>query len=481
MKRLNALLFILAVALPTGASAAASPETRRPNVLFLFSDDQTAGTIAALGNPDIRTPNLDRLAAGGLAFTRAYIMGGLQGAVCVPSRAMLMTSRGLFRVKENLAGQPTWPEQFAKSGYRTFMTGKWHNGEAAATRVFNEGRNVFFGGMSEAHNMPVQDFANGQRPGPKRNSAAHHTELFADTAIEFLRQQTNGQPFLCYVAFKSPHDPRTATPVWHEYYRQHPPPLPANFLPVHPFDNGEMTVRDEALLPWPRTPEAVRRELGDYYACISHLDEQLGRILETLRATGLATSTLVVFAGDNGLAIGSHGLMGKQNVYEHSVGVPLLLAGPGIPQGRRSGAFCYLIDVYPTLAELAGIPPLENVDGRSLVPVIAGAKAGIRSVAFTSYKNLQRAVRDERWKLIRHPQIDFTQLFDLRADPFEMQNLANDPAMTRTVVEMTALLKQQQEAFGDTAPLSIAKPKPAAWTPPAKLPNAATNSARPAS
>jgi arylsulfatase A-like enzyme len=466
MKHLNALLLILAVALPPGTLAAPSPEMRRPNVLFLFSDDQTAGTIAALGNPDIRTPNLDRLAAGGLAFTRGYIMGGLQGAVCVPSRAMLMTSRSLFRVKENLAGQPTWPEQFAKSGYRTFMTGKWHNGEAAATRVFNEGRNVFFGGMSAAHNMPVQDFANGQRPGPKRNSAEHHTELFADTAIEFLRQQTNGQPFLCYVAFKSPHDPRTATTVWHEYYRQHPPPLPANYLPVHPFDNGEMTVRDEALLPWPRTRDAVRGELGDYYACISHLDEQIGRILETLRATGLATNTLVLFAGDNGLAIGSHGLMGKQNVYEHSVGVPLLLAGPGITRGRRSSAFCYLIDVYPTLAELAGIPPLENVDGRSLVPVIAGAKAGIRSVVFTSYKNLQRAVRDERWKLIRYPQINQTQLFDLQNDPWERFNLADQVSSAARVKEMRVLLERQQKEFGDVAPLSVAKPRPAAWTPP---------------
>ena len=480
MKRLNALMFVMAV---VGGSviAAAPPPTAPPNILFILSDDQRPDTIRALGNAHIRTPNLDRLASEGMAFTRAYIMGGLQGAVCVPSRAMVMTSRGLFRVKENLAGQPTWPEQFAKAGYCTFMTGKWHNGEASAARVFHEGRNVFFGGMSQAHDMPVADFANGARLGPKHASPQHHTELFADTAVDFIRRQTNGQPFLCYVAFKSPHDPRTATPVWHDYYRRNPPPLPVNFLPVHPFDNGEMTVRDEALLPWPRTPEAVQRELADYYACVSHLDEQIGRILDALRATGAAKNTLIVFAGDNGLAIGSHGLMGKQNVYEHSIGIPLMLAGPGIPKGRRSEAFCYTLDVYPTLAELAGVPPLENIDGRSLLPVISGAKPAIREVVFTAYRSFQRGVRKERWKLIRTPQVDQTQLFDLRADPFEMKNLADDPAMTGTVSEMMALLKQQQAEFGDTAPLNVAKPKPAAWTPPAKLPKAATNSPKPAS
>jgi len=456
------LSYLALFALATAVSAA----PHRPNVLILFSDDQRAGTIHALGNPDIVTPNLDRLAADGVAFPRAYIMGGLQGAVCVPSRAMLLTSRSLFRVKENLAGQATWPEQFAKAGYRTFMTGKWHNGAAAATRVFGEGKNVFFGGMSTAHNMPVQDFAGGQAPGPKRISPQHHTELFTDTAIEFLRQQTNAQPFLCYVAFKSPHDPRTATPAWHAYYRTNLPPLPPNFLPQHPFDNGELTVRDEALLPWPRTPAAIRQELADYYACISHLDEQIGRLLDTLRATGLATNTLIAFAGDNGLALGNHGLMGKQNVYEHSVGVPLLLAGPGLPRGRRVAAFGYLQDVFPTLAELAGVPPLAGLDGISLLPVIRGTQSAVRDSIFTAYRSFQRAVRDDRWKLIRYPQVDVTQLFDLQADPDETNNLAARPQFAAQVKQMSLLLEQQQRAFGDTLPLQVAQPKPAAWTPP---------------
>lgn len=440
--------------------------TNRPNILFLFSDDQRADTIHALGNPHIVTPNLDRLAADGVAFTRAYIMGGLQGAVCVPSRAMLLTSRGLFRVNEQFGPQPTWPEQFAKAGYRTFVTGKWHNGERTAPRLFAKGKNVFFGGMSAMHGAPLRDFAGGQPPGPPRTNALHDTEVFADTAIEFLRAQTGEPPFLCYVAFKSPHDPRTATPAWHAHYRTSPPPLPPDYLPQHPFDNGEMTVRDEKLLPWPRTPEAVRGELADYYACVSHLDEQIGRIFAVLRETGLATNTLIVFAGDNGLAIGGHGLLGKQNLYEHSMRVPLLLAGPGLPTDRRIGALCYLQDVFPTLAELAAVPLLPDTDGLSLLPVIRGRQEELRPAIFTAYREVQRAVRTDRWKLIRYPRVDVTQLFDLRADPWETNNLAATPAQAAQVEVLLALLRSQQALAGDPLPLSVENSRPAAWTPP---------------
>ena len=121
-----------------------------------------------------------------------------------------------------------------------------------------------------------------------------------------------------------------------------------------------MTIRDELLLPWPRTETAVQRELADYYASIGHLDEQIGRILATLRRLGLEENTLVVFSSDNGLALGSHGLMGKQNLYEHSVRVPLLIAGPGVPGSLRSESLCYLQDVFPTLADLAGVAPIRR-------------------------------------------------------------------------------------------------------------------------
>ena len=141
--------------------ASAADDPKRPNVLFLFSDDQRADTIAALGNRHIRTPTLDRLVLQGTTCTRAYCMGARQGAVCVPSRAMVMTGRTLFRVAEDLKGQTTWPEMFGQAGYTTFLTGKWHNGPASARRAFQEGKAVFFGGMGDPYQLPVRDFTAG--------------------------------------------------------------------------------------------------------------------------------------------------------------------------------------------------------------------------------------------------------------------------------------------------------------------------------
>jgi arylsulfatase A-like enzyme len=444
----------------------AAPQVPHPNVLFLFSDDQRRDTLGVFGNPLVHTPHLDRLARAGVSFSQAYVMGGFQGAVCVPSRAMLLTSRSLFRAREDLKGQRTWPEQFAQAGYRTFITGKWHNGAASLTRVFQEGRNVFLGGMSAATQMPVRDFHSGQL-GRERVSPVHHTELFAETAIQFLKEHTNGQPFLCYAAFKVPHDPRTATPAWHAFYdRRERPPLPRNALPTHPFNNGEMTIRDERLLPWPRPEDAVRQAWADYYACISHLDEQIGRILNTVRQRGWETNTLVVFAGDNGLALGSHGLLGKQNLYEHSVGVPLIFAGPGVPSARGSPARCYLQDVFPTVAELAGVPPLPEIDGLSLAGIFRDPNLQPRETIFTAYRHLQRAVRDDRWKLIRYPLINKTQLFDLEQDPDETQDLGESAEHQAICERMLAKLRTEQSRFGDSLPLTVATPEPPNWQPP---------------
>src|SRR6185436_10559044 len=317
------------------------------------SDDQRADTIRALGNPNIDTPALDRLVADGTCFRRAYCMGAMEGAVCTPSRAMLMTGRTLFRIKPDLAGLPTWPEAFAKAGYATFITGKWHNQAPSLLRAFQEGRNVFLGGMGkDPYALPVQDFGPDAKLSEKRPSGKHSVELFADTAIEFLQRQKGDRPFLAYVALNAPHDPRIAPKEYHDKYNAAKPPLPANFLPQHPFDNGNMTGRDEELAPWPRTPEIVRQHLADYYSSITFVDRQIGRILQALRASGHDERTIVVFSSDHGLAIGSHGLFGKQNLYDHSMHAPLIFSGPGIPKGKRADALCYLLDIYPTLGDL---------------------------------------------------------------------------------------------------------------------------------
>jgi arylsulfatase A-like enzyme len=453
-RSLSLLLCLLALA--GAAPQAAAP----PNILFLFSDDQRADTIHAFGNDAIETPGIDRLVARGGAFTRAYCMGAQQGAVCVPSRAMLLTGRTLFRVKENMDGQATWPEAFAKAGYETFITGKWHNWAPSLVRTFQEGRNVFLGGMgADPYALPVQDFGPEHQLSEKKPSGKHCVELFSDTVIDFLKRRKEGKPFLAYVAFNAPHDPRIAPKNYQDKYDAAKPPLPENFLPRHPFNNGNMTGRDEELAAWPRTAEVVRQHLADYYASISFLDAQVGRILDALKRSGLEEKTIVVFASDHGLAIGSHGLFGKQNLYDHSMRAPLVLAGPGVPRGKRFDGLCYLLDIFPTLGDLAGVAPPDGSEGKSLAPILRGTATKTRDSIFTAYMKVQRALRDDRWKILAYPRINKTQLFDLANDPFEMKDLSADSSYEAELKRLTALLEASQRDCGDGLPLKTDRPE----------------------
>lgn len=177
-------------------------------------------------------------------------------------------------------------------------------------------------------------------------------------------------------------------------------------------------------------------------------------------------NTIIIFTGDNGLSLGEHGLFGKQNLYEFGgMHVPCVIAGPGIPHGRTD-ALVYLMDLYPTFCDLAGAPTPAGVEGSSVLPIAQGRASKVRDVLYTAYRDGQRAVRDERWKLIRYPLVDKTQLFDLRQDPHELTNLAEKPAHAAKVREMMARLEKEMARYGDTTPLKVANPKPAEWTPP---------------
>ncbi len=181
--------------------------SNKPNILFFFADDQRADTIAALGNPVIRTPNLDRLARSGLAFDRAYMQGGMNAATCMPSRAMLLSGKSLFRIDEKLMRDETWPAAFGRAGYRTFITGKWHNGDESLTRSFRDGRAIFLGGMGNPMEVPLWRVTEGKLVPEASNSPPRHAcERIADAAIQFI-QSTNEKPFFCYVPFDAPHDP----------------------------------------------------------------------------------------------------------------------------------------------------------------------------------------------------------------------------------------------------------------------------------
>jgi arylsulfatase A-like enzyme len=236
--------------------------------------------------------------------------------------------------------------------------------------------------------------------------------------------------------------------------------LPANFLPQLPFDNGMAVVRDEDLAAWPRTGVVVRDQLAEYYGLITHLDEQIGRILAALSRTGRADNTLIVYAADNGLAIGSHGLLGKQNVFEHSMRVPLILVGPGIPRGGSTRAFTYLYDLFPTLCDAIGVPVPADLEGVTLRALWESRTDRVRDSVFLPFMEIQRAVRDERWKLIGYPKIGHLQLFDLQTDPDETVNLVDRPEHAGQLERLQKLMAEWQARVGDTVQVPAENRKP---------------------
>jgi arylsulfatase A-like enzyme len=193
---------------------------------------------------------------------------------------------------------------------------------------------------------------------------------------------------------------------------------------------------------------------------ITHLDSQIGRILETLEETGHAENTLIVYAADHGLAVGSHGLLGKQNLYEHSQLCPLIFVGPEIPENQSSEALTYLIDIFPTVLSLADIDPIQGIDGKDLSPIFRGQKKRVRDSVFLAYMDEMRSIRDVRYKLVRYPQLNHMELFDLKADKGELDNLADNPVYTKRIERLLNLMRSWQSRFGDTLPLSTDSPRP---------------------
>lgn len=436
MRMSFAILCALCVAKPQ--ASAQDVAKKRPNVLFLFTDDQRADTIRALGNQTIITPNLDKLANSGFVFRNAYCMGSTVPAVCLPSRTMLMTGRSLFHLPQAKPESPNFPRSFGAAGYVTYHYGKRGNTPQKIQEEFHTSQYL----------KDQEDRTNGY-PG----------RTIADDAVRFLREHKKEKPFCMYLAFANPHDERVVNAEYRGKYDEAKMPLPANYRPLHPFNNGELTVRDEALAPWPRTQDEVRKHLTDYYGVITYLDMQIGRILDALRETGEYDNTLIVYSSDHGLALGSHGLFGKQNLYEDGMKVPYIFAGPGIPRGSTD-AYAYLYDIFPTLCDLSGVPVPEGLDGKSLAPVIRGQSPAVRDTVFLAYRTVQRAVRQGDWKLIRYPQINRSQLFNLKDDPHETKDLAG-PGNTQRVLSMFSLLERQQKLFDDTQPLTSDKPLPA--------------------
>lgn len=401
----------------------------RPNVLLLLTDDQRFDTIGALGNPAIQTPNLDRLSKQSVAFTNAYVAN----PICTPSRACLLTGRDDWDTGVRWFGEPVrpelpmLPEVLHSVGYDTFFTGKWHNDSTPEQRGFAKTRLVFNRGMGP-HEMTFGDVS------------GYSTELFASAAVDYLKSGA-GDPFFAMVSFTAPHDPRTPHPAWASRYKPASVPLPRNFLPEHPFDNGELKIRDEMLLPFPRTEDAVRAEIANYYAMISHLDDQIGRILGVLEQRGILENTLVAFASDNGLALGSHGLLGKMSMYEHSVKVPLLVRLPGHRfAGRRIDTPCYQHQLFSTICSEIRIKPPAGIERPSLADLATGRTPGPEAI-HCSYRDVQRMVRAGDYKLIWYPKAGRWQLFNVKSDPDELTDLSTQSRYNAKIQELAGLMR----------------------------------------
>ena len=434
-----------------------------PNILFVVVDDHRADAIGALGHPTVQTPVLDGLVRRGTAFTRATIAGSLMPAVCAPSRACLLTGNGVFRADAEPklddgpnfevrlpTGACTLPERLRAAGYETFVTGKWHNDLPALLRSFERGRDIFHGGMCHHTAVPVRDLEAIRRGEPARVGAGFSSDIFCGATEKFVRERGRERPFFAWVALTSPHDPRTPPAEYRALYDAAQIPLPKNFRPDHGFDNGELEVRDERLAPKPLSPGVVREHLADYYGMISHHDACIGRVLTALRETGQEKNTVVVYVSDHGLALGSHGLLGKQNLYDHSVRVPLILSGPGVPVAQRCDGLAYAFDLYATLCELTGVAAPAGLDSRSLVPAFPGTGGG-REILCSVYMDGQRMVTDGRWKLIvyRVGGAERVQLFDLISDPDECRDLAGDLCHAARIAALRARLEAWQVENGD--------------------------------
>lgn len=447
------------------------PRAEKPNILFLFVDDMTFDGVAALGNPELKTPNLDRLVANGTAFMNTYNMGGWHGAISVASRSMLMTGRYLWEAQQHekdeyksaIDRREFWVQVMKDAGYQTYMTGKWHIKHTEPQQLFDVTEDVRPGGcpglVDEEYNRPQSLEDDRWLPWDKQwggywEGGKHWTEVQADDVIRYLDRNANAeQPFFMYVAFNAPHDPRQAPKEFVDMYPVEEIEVPENFLPEHPLKElmgCAETQRDERLAPFPRTEYAVQKHRQEYYAIISHLDREIGRILDQLKKSGLDENTLVVFAADNGLGCGHHGLMGKQNVYEHSMRVPLMFSGCGIPKNEKRYCLNYMQDLVPTIYDMAGIQKPDYLDFQSLVPVLEDADKEHYSAVYGAFRNYQRMVRNDRYKLFFIPEAKTVYLYDLVNDPGEMNNLYGKPEYKKVVRELVNIYIKLAKKAGDT-------------------------------
>jgi arylsulfatase A-like enzyme len=456
----------------------------QPNFLFIFADDLSYEAVGAYGNEEVKTPNIDKLSNEGTRFLNAYNMGGWNGAICVAARTSIVTGKTVWRsriAEENLPeiaekGQ-LWPQLLSQAGYETYFTGKWHvkikpenifdhvvherggmpkDEWTAKMRGIDQPTIEFIQSM-DGYNRPVEGELDPWSPfeqsfGGFWEGGKHWSEVLADDATDFLEDAAESEkPFFMYLAFNAPHDPRQAPKRFVDQYPLDSIAIPSSYMPEYPFKDEmgcDPTLRDEALAPFPRTEFAVKTHRQEYYAIISHMDEQIGRILKALEETGKRDNTYIVFAADHGLACGHHGLIGKQNMYEHSMKLPLIVVGPDVPENEKREALVYLQDIMATSLDLAGVNKPRYVEFNSLMPLVMSPEipSPYDAIYGCYLDDAQRMVRVGDMKLIVYPLAKRVRLFDLANDPDETEDLSGEPVHWSNIRRLfNTLLEKQYE------------------------------------
>ena len=409
-------------------------------------------------------------------------MGGWQGAVCIASRSMIISGRSIWNAKQindkwkkkenfELAEQ-SWGKLMEKKGYKTYMSGKWHV-SIDPKKVFQTVRNIkpgmprdfFKKEFKKGYNRPINEKDKSWIPYDSLNGGfweggKHWSEVLKDDALDFIDDASNSDdPFFMYLAFNAPHDPRQSPKSFLDQYPIENISLPENWLPEYPNKEAignPKTLRDEALAPFPRTPYAIKTHIREYYAIITHLDQQIGEILAALKKSGKDKNTYIFFTGDHGLSVGRHGLLGKQNMFDHSIRVPLLMVGPDIPKKHKIDQEVYLQDIMATSLELANVKPTNTIEFNSLLSTAKGTSQEkiYKNGIYGAYIDYQRMIRKDGFKLIVYPKIKKTVLFDLKNDPLEINDLSTNPSYLKKKTDLFTGLLSLQNKFGDPLDLS---------------------------
>lgn len=462
-------------------------KSTKPNVVLIFADDLTISGLGSTSNGEVKTPNLDRLREQGAFFSHTFNQGGFNAAISAASRAMMNTGKYLWKACDEVGGgtgtskevpewpegippykaqrpakrSPLWSEYMKAEGYETYITGKWHV-PTPAQEVFDHANHIRPGMPNQTKAGYARKFIKGVPDewtptdtiyGGYWKGGKHWSEVVRDDALRYIAHaKESDNPFFMYLAFNAPHDPHQAPQEYQDMYDPEQIKVPENFMPVYPYCEEVAAgrgLRDEWLAPFPRTEYSVQVNRKEYYALITHLDAQIGMILDALEKTGKMDNTYIFFTADHGLAVGDHGFIGKQNQYEASVRVPMIAVGPGIKKGLDIDRMVYLQDIMATALDVAGSDGVNHVDFQSFLPLAQGKKMKTRDAIIGCYSGCQRMIRTDRYKMIIYPAANRVRLFDLKKDPLEMNDLAGIKKYRSLMDKLFVRFKELQKEIKD--------------------------------